>query len=375
MNLYVADPDWRWWIITYFFLGGIAAGAYLTSTLIDLGTGERGRRLSRLGYRQAFLLVLVCAVLLILDLGRPERFWHMILKSEVAKEAIAEGWPTSSSGWDKMVPAPIWKPWSPMSIGALGLAVFGLCSALSLAGSTWPRKLGWLDRGPFAWLLQLVGCTAGFFLAAYTGALLSATNQPLWSDTTWIAPLFLTSAASTGMATMLLLDGRREGEEMHDRLERADVWVIALEMVVFAAFVFSFKDWLGLVWSTRAGKLLLVATPTLAIVVPLLLYLFGRGKPVPLKRPLVTLAAVAALGGGFLLRYSLLCTPPELLAHSTELLAHIKPQPVGTPEPFPEGAILRSPEDGRTVGGGPGADPLNRPVVPRSKIPETRAGE
>ena len=28
MNLFVADPEWGWWIIRYFFLGGIAAGAY-----------------------------------------------------------------------------------------------------------------------------------------------------------------------------------------------------------------------------------------------------------------------------------------------------------------------------------------------------------
>ena len=28
MNLFVADPDWGGWIVCYFFLGGIAAGAY-----------------------------------------------------------------------------------------------------------------------------------------------------------------------------------------------------------------------------------------------------------------------------------------------------------------------------------------------------------
>src|SRR5262249_8307341 len=28
MNLFVEDPEWGWWIILYFYLGGIAAGAY-----------------------------------------------------------------------------------------------------------------------------------------------------------------------------------------------------------------------------------------------------------------------------------------------------------------------------------------------------------
>ncbi len=370
MNPFVVDPDWRWWIVAYFFLGGIAAGAYLTSTLIDLAAGERGRQLSRTGYWLAFPLSLVCAVLLTLDLGRPERFWHMLLKSEVAKEAVQQGWPTTSLGWSKMADAPILKPWSPISAGSLGLAVFGLCSALSLAGSLRPNGalLGWLDRGPLALLLRIVGCAAGFFLAAYTGSLLTATNQPLWSDTTWIAPLFLVSAASTGIAALLLLGGQAV-DEMHDQLERADVWIILLEIIIFAAFVFSLKDWLTPIWATTAGKLLLAATPVVAMVVPLLLYLVGGGKPASISRPVVVVAALLALGGGFLLRYSLLYTPPELLNRGPELLAHTTPQPVGTPGRFPEGAFLHSPEDGRPVGGGPGADPLNRPVIPQTKVP------
>jgi len=27
MNFWVADPEWGFWIVTYFFLGGIAAGS------------------------------------------------------------------------------------------------------------------------------------------------------------------------------------------------------------------------------------------------------------------------------------------------------------------------------------------------------------
>src|SRR5262245_60282223 len=95
MNLVVADPDWGWWIVCYFFLGGIAAGAYFTATLIDLAGGEQDRALARDGYWIAFPLVGVCGVLLILDLNRPERFWHMLLRSEVVKAALAEGWPWS----------------------------------------------------------------------------------------------------------------------------------------------------------------------------------------------------------------------------------------------------------------------------------------
>ena len=43
MNFFVADPEWGWWIILYFYLGGIAAGAYFLSSLIELVGGRLSR--------------------------------------------------------------------------------------------------------------------------------------------------------------------------------------------------------------------------------------------------------------------------------------------------------------------------------------------
>jgi len=213
MNLFVADPDWGWWIVVYFFLGGLAAGCYFMATLIDLMGHDSDRELARLGYRLAFPLVLICGVLLILDLHEPKRFWHMLLKSEVVKEAVEEGWPWSG-GWSRMIGAPLFKYWSPMSIGAWALLLFGICSGLSFLGSLWPegRLFQLFRRGIFGRVLQLAGCLVGFFVAAYTGTLLSATNQPVWSDSIWIAPLFMTSATSTAIAVMIVLARYRVDE-------------------------------------------------------------------------------------------------------------------------------------------------------------------
>ena len=59
-----------------------------------------------------------------MDLERPERFWHMMFQSEVVHAALDAGWPLG--GWGTMIGAPILKWWSPMSIGAWALAVFGV---------------------------------------------------------------------------------------------------------------------------------------------------------------------------------------------------------------------------------------------------------
>src|SRR5437868_8233601 len=138
MNLFVADPEWRWWIILYFFCGGIAAGAYFTATLIDLVGNERERELSRGGYWIAFPLVLLCGLFLTVDLTRPERFWHMLFKSEIVHQALSEGWPGSAQSWRTMSHALMWKYWSPMSVGASALLIFGMCSFLSFLRSLWP---------------------------------------------------------------------------------------------------------------------------------------------------------------------------------------------------------------------------------------------
>ena len=44
LNPYVADPGWHHYIVWYFFLGGIAAGAYVMAALADLFGTASDRR-------------------------------------------------------------------------------------------------------------------------------------------------------------------------------------------------------------------------------------------------------------------------------------------------------------------------------------------
>lgn len=367
MNLFVADPDWRWWIILYFFLGGIAAGAYFVATLVTLIGGPADQVVARWGFRIAFPLIVLCAVFLTLDLDRPERFWHMLFRSEVTHGALDAGWPSSGRGWQLIGGAPLFKHWSPMSIGSWALTLFGLCSFLSFLGSLWPdsRLEGWLHYGFFARIFQFLGCVVGFFIASYTGALLTATNQPLWSDSPWIAPLFLTSAATTGIASLLLLSrlGSGAGDATLHRLGSADLWAMILEATALAIFIASLWTWIGAIWETRHGKALLVLVPLLSVVVPFLLHVSHRA----LGTWSIPAGALVALLGGFLLRYAIIHTSPELLA----LGPHRAPAAIEA-----EGKPLLpgfSPEDGRAPGGGPGADRGNyvgdvKQVRPRTKM-------
>jgi formate-dependent nitrite reductase membrane component NrfD len=352
MNLFVVDPQWGWWIIGYFFLGGIAAGAYFVATLIDLLGHEDDWEIAHMGYWIAFPLILLCGLFLIVDLEQPSRFWHMLFKSEVVAEALRQGWPLTGASWSTMAHAPMLKPWSPMSVGSWAILLFGVCSGLSFLGSVWPdvRWLGWLRRGVFSRILQIIGCLLGFFVAAYTGSLLTATNQPVWSDSVWIATLFLTSASSTGIAVLILMArwlGSVPEASLH-RLERADLWALALELVVFVTFVASLGPFLETMLEVWPGKVLVVGTLVLGLLLPLGLHL--RLGMADLRGTVAASACV--LVGGFLLRYAIVTTPPELLSRGPTHLAGF------------------SPEAGRPRGGGPGADPGNHPpdFQPRSKL-------
>jgi formate-dependent nitrite reductase membrane component NrfD len=360
MNFFVADPEWGGWIIAYFYLGGIAAGSYFVAILIEWFGSEEDRPLTRIAYWIAFPLALLCTVFLIVDLGRPERFWHMLLKSEVTKDALAAGFPWTAGGWRLAARAPMFKYWSPMSAGSWGLVVFSACAFASFLAAVWPqgRPGRWLQGGWHRLALQLPGCAAGFFVASYTGALLSATNQPMWSDTVWLSPLFLASAASTSLATLTLIAWWRNlgTTEARQRLAAAEPLALGLEVVVLGAFVASLGDNLGPVLQTVRGNVLVFGTLALGVLVPLLLHArvgprHGWGVPG---------AAACVLLGGFLLRYGAVTTPPELLRRG------------------PTALVSFAPEQGRQPGQ-PGADVGNHgptpDIRPRSKFPfEPRGG-
>ena len=289
-------PHWRWLIVFYFFLGGLAAGSYFLAALIDLFGRDEDRPLSRLGYYAALPLLAVCGLLLIVDLSRPDRFWHMLIERNTFE--------------------PMFKYWSPMSIGSWALTIFGLFATLSFIGALaedeqtrsqwtplrrinapWPALRRLLGRAWIRRTVAVLGGLAGFYIAGYTGVLLAVTNRPIWSDTPLLGMLFVVSAASTSAALLALL-AHRSGwttPGLAD-LHRMDRWVIALEIVVLVAVIVSLGPVLR-AWLNAWGLLLLVGVVIPGLIVPLAASL----RPAP-RRLGVVPGAMLVLLGGFLLR-------------------------------------------------------------------------
>jgi protein NrfD len=262
-------PDWHMMIVYYFFLGGIAGGAYFTAAIADNFGGARDSRVARIGYLLSLPLVAICGLLLIADLGVPARFLNMMRE---------------------------FKFWDPMSIGAWMLGVFGLFAFVSsvLSFSTSPSTISLRRK------IGLVGIIFGFFLASYTGVLLSNSALPFWADARLMGALFLASAASTGMAAISLIlffTGGGAGDGML-RIKRADRYSMIIELVILAVFLALVGSAAKPIMFGHFAPLFWGGLVAFGLVVPLILDLVGHRM-----KALAAVSAILVLIGGFVLRY------------------------------------------------------------------------
>ena len=295
-TFFTASPHWTWFIILYFFVGGIAGGGYFVAALLQWFGRPEDRPVIRTGYALGFWGAIVSGALLTLDLGRPLRFWHMLFQSE-------------------HFPNLLFKSWSPISFGAWAILLFGACATLSMIGA-------WSEEGrvrtPGAQLLQTgtvlaklvagLGGLFGFFVAGYTGVLLSVTNRPIWADSPWLGALFLASGASTGAAALMLFGRRRGASDRSLRwLASFDAQALIVELVILVVFVASLWP-IRQVWISFWGFLLLVGVVLAGILWPLRLHFTSPGTG--FRSP-----AVMVLLGGFLLRVVVLLASDSIAVH------------------------------------------------------------
>jgi formate-dependent nitrite reductase membrane component NrfD len=229
LDHFAGSPHWTWYILGYFFFAGLAGGSYVLAVLFRLRGTSADEPAARLAHYAAFAALLPCPVLLILDLGKPLRFWHMM-------------WNTTpdDAGLN-------FKYWSPMSVGVWALVVFGAFVTVSfvevlvrdekLRFSLARRAVGLLD-GTLGRVVLVLGAIGGLFIAGYTGVLLAVSNQPVWSDTWTLGGVFLASGLSGSVALLHLLSRYRRGADASgDALVLSERLYALLELALIVLFV------------------------------------------------------------------------------------------------------------------------------------------
>ena len=173
-------PVWNWMIAAYLFSGGLSAGSAMLAAGGDLTGRPDLCKVSRIG---ALTSVLASLYFLIGDLGRPERFHHML---RVAK------------------------PTSPMSMGTWMLSAYGPGAGLAGVAELMPRRFARTRLGRLVrWLARPAGVWAAATapgVASYTAVLLSQTAVPAWREAHPYLPFVFTgSAAASGAGLGMLL--------------------------------------------------------------------------------------------------------------------------------------------------------------------------
>ncbi|MGH2532260.1 MAG: NrfD/PsrC family molybdoenzyme membrane anchor subunit [Thermomicrobiales bacterium] len=283
-TFFTVAPEWEWLVVFYFFVGGLAGGASFLAAMMDLLGTTEDRPVARVGHLLAAPLMAVGGVLLLIDLNRPERFWHMFIQSE--------------TGW------PMFKSWSPISFGAWFVGIYSIVAGIVFIGvlaeiGILPRRLDILHLGSsFGEFLTLMSGLFGVLVAGYTGVLLATTNRPLWSDTVWIGLLFLLSGVSAAAGAMILLTWRRSDKRSIHWLSRMDAWSSIFELAVIGLIGFTIGSVVWEVFNNGWGIALVLGVILAGILVPLFLH----WRPRSLGALSLPSAAALVIVGSFILR-------------------------------------------------------------------------
>jgi hypothetical protein len=253
-------PGWHGMIAVDALLNGMATGLFLTAAISELAAPAVFQHLAKVAYPIALVLLLIDLGLLVLDLGDPLRFHHMLRT---------------------------FKPGSPMSLGTWCLTIFSL--PLTAAAGLSVLALVGFD---FEWAriaAVLLGIVPGFGSAAYKGVLLSTNSQPGWKDARWMGGYLTNSALLMGCGELLVLSALI-GQAQASVILRTGFRVLLMLNVIPLGLLFADLRPAHARLYTSAQQWSVGALIAAGTLIPLGLTLFGRGLLFLLVAVIVLLA-------------------------------------------------------------------------------------
>ena len=253
------EPTWTWEVPLYFFVGGASGAAAVVGAAARAIAGSEEAELVRDARWIAALGGALSAPLLISDLGRPERFLNMLR---------------------------VWKPQSPMSMGAWTLTAFGSTAAAAAFAELVARRGGTPVRviGDAAAMLS---AATGLSMATYTGVLVGATVIPAWNRSVSVLPVHFAASGLGAAVSLLELLGHD-----HPALNRLGVAAALVELATGIVHELDPDPAHDPLKRGASGALVRTGT-ALSGPAPLLLRLLGQRKA----------AAAVTLVGSLLTRY------------------------------------------------------------------------
>jgi hypothetical protein len=175
-------PEWHSLVVLDVLFNNLTTGLVLVAAAGELAAPSAFTGVATWAYPVALALLLTDLAFLVLDLGDPLRFHHMLR---------------------------VFKLSSPMSLGTWCLTVYSLFLTAIIAAE-FVVAVGWLpgDAG-LAWWVRTVAVAGGlpfaFGSSAYKGVLFSTTAQPGWQDARWLGAYLVNSALLLGAGELLVI--------------------------------------------------------------------------------------------------------------------------------------------------------------------------
>lgn len=181
------EPQWKPEVPVYFFVGGAAGASAVIANMASWLSDDR--ELVRSARWIAAGGGALSSALLIKDLGMPSRFLNMLR---------------------------VFKPQSPMSMGAWALSAFSSFSAASAFANLMRQKLG---SSVLIGLVEnaagMLATATGLVMSSYTGVLIGATVIPVWNENVGTLPQHFAASGLNSAVSLLELLGHDDSRALN----------------------------------------------------------------------------------------------------------------------------------------------------------------
>ncbi len=210
--------SWGFYISNFTFLVGVAAAAVLLVIPAYVYNWKPIKEIAVLGELLAVSAICMCLLFVTVDIGRPDRFWHLIPKLGILN------WPQSLLAWD--------------------VVVLNTYLALNLVIAVYILYNLYYKRQPnknFTTPLLLFSIPAAISIHTVTAFLYNGLGaRPFWNSSI-LAPRFLASAFCSGPAFMILVF-LLVRKYTRFRIKDEAIHKIA-ELIAYAMFINLFPSW------------------------------------------------------------------------------------------------------------------------------------
>lgn len=262
-----------WVIVTYFFLGGLSAGAFFFSVAAKHWKKEF-EPMAKTAAIVAPLSVAAGMIMLLLHLGRPLRAWRLLLN---------------------------FRPASALSWGFWFLSIYLILSVIH----AWFQ---FRDETRRAKGVGYAGLPFAFFVSVYSAVLLQqAPGKVLWHHSAVLPWMFLTGGVVSGISVVMLISAGKLQAPQIKTLGKFLAWLVVLELAMIAGEIIVFIN--GGSEEVAAALFLLANGKVYTILFWLVEVVIGAAVPVVIlftgKFPKITqyVASVLLLVGIYMMRY------------------------------------------------------------------------